>query len=257
MDGRGAAVRRRRRTRGAAFAADAAVTLRAVGETEAEHAGGFLGRLDPGERAEALRLGRPRRYQRGARMVVQGDLSDTVFLLLEGRVKVTSDTPDGREVVLSVLGPGDLLGEFEALDPLDRRRSAGNVALEPVDCRSIPATELVAFLESHPRLALVVLQEVVRRLRAADRRRSEAASLDTPHRLAQFLVELHDLHGRPAAEGTDIDVPLTQEELASVIAASRDAVVRALGSLRARGLVLTDRRRIVVRDVEGLRRYAG
>ena len=251
------AVRRACGPGSAASAADAAVTLREVGGTTIEHVGGFLGRLDPGGRSEVLQLGHQRRYRRGARIIVEGDRSDRVFVVLEGRVKVTNDTPEGREIVLSVLGPGNLVGEFEALDGTDDPRTASNVALEPVECRMIPAVEFLAFLEACPRRPMAVLQEIVHRLRAADRRRSAATSLDTGHRLAAFLLEMHDDHRRTGSEGTAIDVPLTQEELASLIAASRDSVVRALSWLRRQGLVTTERRRIVVRDLAGLRRYAG
>jgi len=76
----------------------------------------LLGRLEPADRAFLLRLGHPKRFRKGARIIVQGDHSDTVFLSLSGLVKVTLDTPDGREIVLAVLGAGELLGEFEVIE---------------------------------------------------------------------------------------------------------------------------------------------
>lgn len=80
----------------------------------------FLGMLDPADRAALLRLGGSKRFRAGARIIVQGDHSDTVFLVLSGLVKVALDTADGREIVLSVLGPGDLRGEFEVLEGVRR-----------------------------------------------------------------------------------------------------------------------------------------
>ena len=76
----------------------------------------FVGMLDPADRASLLRLGNPRHFRSGTRIIVQGDHSDTVFLVLSGLAKVTLDSPDGREMVLAVLGSGDLLGEFEVLE---------------------------------------------------------------------------------------------------------------------------------------------
>ena len=95
----------------------------------------------------------------------------------------------------------------------------------------------------------------IQKLKASGRRRVDSAALDAPHRLARYLVELSESGtDRSAAE---IDIPLTQEEVATLIATSRESVVRALASLRSRGLVTTARRRITIRDLDGLRQYRG
>lgn len=214
--------------------------------------GGFVERLDPKTRAELLGLGRIRRYRRGATLFMQGARDDTVCLLLEGRVKVTVDTSDGREVVLAVRGPGDLLGEFEAIEPDLGGRLASNVALERLECRVFTADDLRAFLVDHPEAALELLRLTIRVVSAADRRRVDATALDAPHRLARFLIERADSQPEP-----ELDIALTQEELASLIASSRESVVRALTALRARGFIETGRRRIAIRDLAGLRAFAG
>jgi CRP/FNR family transcriptional regulator, cyclic AMP receptor protein len=214
--------------------------------------GGFVALLDPDARAALLGLGRVRRYRRGATLVMQGARDDTVFVVLQGRVKVTLDTPDGHEIVLAVLGPGDLLGEFEAIEPELVSRNASNVALEPVECHVFGADDLRRFLVAHPAAALELLRLTIRKVRAADRRRVDATALDTSHRLAHYLVERADSQNEP-----ELDIALTQEELASHIASSRESVVRALAALRTRGLIETGRRQITIRDMEGLRAYAG
>lgn len=212
--------------------------------------------LDPEDRAAFVGVGRPRRYNRGATIVIQGDHSETVFVVVAGRVKISQVTPDGREIVLAVDGPGDLLGEFEAVDPESGPRGAANVALEPVECREITGEEFRGVLQSNPRIALVLLRWTIRRLKAADRRRIDATSLDTTHRLARFLLEIADNQAQADPPRVDIDIVLTQEELASSIAASRDTVVRAFTSLRALGFIATARRRITILDIDALRRYA-
>jgi CRP/FNR family cyclic AMP-dependent transcriptional regulator len=216
----------------------------------------FLGMLDPEDRGALIGVGRPRRYNRGATIVIQGDHSDTVFVVVAGSVKVTQVTLEGREIVLAVDGPGDLLGWFEAVDPDGGPRTAANVALEPVDCRELTGEDFRGLLRSNPRLALVLLRWTIRRLKEADRRRIDATSLDTTHRLARFLVELADNQAQADAPRVDIEILLTQEELASLIAASRDTVVRAITALRSRGFIDTARRRITILDVNALRHYA-
>jgi len=214
-----------------------------------------LGMLDPDDRAILIGAGRLRRYRPGAPIIVQGDHSDAVFLVLSGRVKVTVNTADGREILLAVNGPGDLLGEFEAIACGGGPRTAGNAALEAVECRAMTGQEFRDLLDASPSIPLVMLRCAIRRLQTADRRRVDAASFDTTHRLARLLLELADNLGQADPSQVDIDIPLTQEELASLIAASRDAVVRALTSLRSRHLIATARRRITILDLTALRQY--
>jgi CRP/FNR family transcriptional regulator, cyclic AMP receptor protein len=218
--------------------------------------GSFLDLLSDLDRSDLLSLGRPRAFRRGASIVVQGDHSDAVLVLLRGLVKVTLDTDDGHEILLSVLRPGDLIGEFEAVDHDDGPRTATNVALEAVDTRVMTGEDFRSYLESHPGAVLALLRGIIHRLRKADQRRIDSGSQDTVRRLAHLLAELADEHGRSTSAGIDIDIPLTQQELASLIASSRESIVRSLRSLRSRRLVTTGRRRITIRDLDGLRREA-
>ena len=218
--------------------------------------GTFLDLLSDLDRSDLLSLGRPRAFRRGASIVVQGDHSDVVLVLMRGLVKVALDTDDGHEIVLSVLRPGDLIGEFEAVDHDGGPRTASNVALGAVDTRVMTGEDFRCYLESHPGAALALLRAIIHRLRNADQRRIDSGSRDTVRRLAHLLAELADEHGRVTSAGIDIDIPLTQQELASLIASSRESIVRSLRSLRSRRLVTTARRRITIRDLAGLRREA-
>lgn len=247
---------RRRRTRFASFAAPGAYHRPVPGSDRLPSPDTVLGMLGPDDRAMLMGAGRLRRYRRGTPIMVQGDHGDTVFVVLAGRVKVTVNTAEGREILLTINGPGDLLGEFEAIEPGGGARHASNVAVDAVECRAVAGQEFRDLLASSPRISLVILRSAIRRLEAADRRRIDAASSDTTHRLARLLLELADDAGQPRPSRVEIDIPLTQEELASLIAASRDAVVRALTSLRSRQLIATARRRITILDVDALRHYA-
>src|SRR3990170_2148112 len=106
--------------------------------------------LDPDDRAILMGAGRLRRYRRGAHIISEGDHSDTLFVVLSGRVKITVNTADGREVMLAVDGPGGLLGFFEAIHRGGGPRTAGNVALEPVECRVVTGQEFRGLLDSSP-----------------------------------------------------------------------------------------------------------
>lgn len=197
-------------------------------------------------------LGRPRRYLRGAALCMEGDRSNSVLVIRTGRVKVVTTTAEGHELVLALRGPGSLVGELASFSLGDRRRSATLVALDPVTAQAIPNDDFVQFLEQHPRALLALTRTIIARLHDADRRRAEFGTYDTLGRLARVLGELAAESGPPTADGVQLDPPLAQHELAGLVGASRESVVRALTDLRRRGLVETGRRRLVVRDPGGL-----
>ncbi len=228
--------------------------------------GSFLGSLTADERTALGEIGHARSYRRGERMILEGDQNDVTYLVLEGRVRVFTGTPEGNEVTLCVRGPGDLIGEMGALDP-GGRRSASVVALEPVRCRVIAVRELQAFLEAHPHSTLALLRLVIGRLRGADRRRTEFGPYDATRRLARVLIEAADeassgagAHGgrrEGGAGGVQLGLALSQHELSGLIGASRESVARGMAELRRRGLVTTGRRSVTIRDADGLRAFAG
>ena len=212
---------------------------------------GFLGALSAPERDALQERASRRRHTRGAVLFHEQDESDRVVVVLSGRVKVSTVTDDGREVVLAFRGPGDLIGELSSIDR--RPRSATVSAVEPVEALTLAASEFRAFLHAHPRVALLLLEMLTRRLRDADRKRVEFAAHDTVGRVSARLVELAEAHGRPVGGGVEITLPLSQEELAGWTGASREAVGKALQLMRGLGWVATQRRRITVLDLEALR----
>jgi CRP/FNR family cyclic AMP-dependent transcriptional regulator len=217
--------------------------------------GEFMARLDPADRDALTARARTRRWPAGASLFLEGERSSTVVVIASGRVKVFSLTEDGEEVVLAVRGPGAVLGELSAVD--GRPRSASVAALEPVLAHVLQVEAFRDFLATHAAAAVALLQLVVDRLRDADRKRAEFAAYDTPARVAQRIVELAERFGEPDENGTRITVALSQDELAGWVGASREAVAKALRTLRERGQLTTGRRTMTVLDLDGLRRRAG
>ena len=211
----------------------------------------FLARLDEADRADLAARGRHRRWPAGASLFLEGDRATTVVVVVTGRVKVFSLTEQGEEVVLAVRGPGALLGELTAVDGTERGTSVS--ALEPVVALVVPAPAFVTFLHDRPAAAMVLLRLVTSRLRDADRKRVEFGAYDIAARVAGRLVELADRFGEAVPDGVRISVPLSQDELAGWVGASREAVAKALRVLRDRGLVTTGRRTMTVLDLDGLR----
>lgn len=222
--------------------------------TETQRIEGFGAALSPAEHEDLLTRGARRSFRRGSFLMTEGEASDHVIVLLSGRAKVSSYTAEGREVVLAVRGPGDLLGELSAFDGEPRLATVS--ALEAVDALIVPSDRFTAFLEDHPRLAILLLEMMTRRLRDSDRKRVEFGAYDTPGRVARRLVELVERYGEQEGDGMRITLSLTQDELAGWTGASREAVSKALREFRDRGWLTTGRRSIVVTDVDALRSRA-
>jgi CRP-like cAMP-binding protein len=214
---------------------------------------GFGATVTSDEYKDLITRGVRRPFRRGAFLMTEGEASDHVIVLISGRAKVSSYTQDGKEVVLAVRGPGELLGELSAVD--GNPRSATVSALEPIEALIVRSEQFVEFLTDHPRLAIQLLQSTIRRLRDSDRKRIEFGAYDTPARVARRLLELVDRYGEAEAEDRSvrISLSLTQDELAGWTGSSREAVSKALREFRDRGWITTGRRAIVVLDVEGLR----
>ena len=213
----------------------------------------FLASLSSDEHDALRARGVVRSFPRGVALFHERQASDRVLVLLGGCVKLSCLSDEGKEVVLAIRGPGDVLGELSAID--GEPRSATATALEEVEALAVPVNDFRRFLEEHPRAALALLAMVSRRLRDADRKRVEFAAEDTMTRVAARIVELSVRFGDEAAQGLEIDLPISQEELAGWTGCSRDSVVKALQAMRGLGWIETQRRRIVVRDVEALRRH--
>jgi CRP/FNR family transcriptional regulator, cyclic AMP receptor protein len=214
----------------------------------------FLGLLTPEETRALHARGGTRRFRRGAVMLREGEEATRVLVLLEGRAKAVTFTEESKEVVLGFMGPGDLLGEVAAIQ--ERPRSATVVALEPVTALALATADFWALLEEHPHVWIAVHKVVIGRLRLADLQRKEYSGSNTVGRVARRLLELSDRHGRDEGDGVTITLPISQEELAGWTGASREAVAKALRTLRELGWIETGRRSIAVRDRESLRRFA-
>jgi CRP/FNR family transcriptional regulator, cyclic AMP receptor protein len=215
---------------------------------------GFFGALEPDSAAALRAAGVVRQFGRGIALFHERQAADRVFVLLVGTVKLISISEDGKEVLLALRGPGDLLGELGAVD--GEPRSATAIALVAVEALVVPVADFSAFLEQRPKAALLILEMVVRRLRDADRKRVEFAAQDSMSRVAARIVEMCDRFGDERDGSIHLDLPISQEELAGWTGCSRDSVVKALQAMRGLGWLETDRRRITVHDLAALRKHA-
>jgi CRP/FNR family cyclic AMP-dependent transcriptional regulator len=213
---------------------------------------GFLGDLDPADREAFRTLARSRHFRTGSTLMYAGQAGTEVMVLVAGRVKVTYLTEDGREVILDFRGPGELLGEMAVVDGTPRSNSVQ--AVEAVEALVMSAADFRSLVASRPTMASQLLRNTLQRFRDSDRKLIEFGASHTVGRVAARLLEMVERFGTQTESRYVIDLPITQEELAGWTGASREAVAKALHSLREGGLITTERRRFTVLDLAGLER---
>ncbi|WP_298806387.1 Crp/Fnr family transcriptional regulator [uncultured Pseudokineococcus sp.] len=192
---------------------------------------------------------------RGAVLFREGDAGDRLYVIVSGTVKLGRRAADGRENLLAVLGPSEMLGELSLFDPGPRTATATAVA--PVVLAGLGPEELDSWLSGRPEVARHLLRALAQRLRRTNDAVADLVFTDVPGRVAGALVDLADRFGQPAADGS-VRVPhgLTQEEIAQLVGASRETVNKALADFSGRGWLRPEARAVVLVDVERLRRRA-
>jgi CRP/FNR family cyclic AMP-dependent transcriptional regulator len=208
--------------------------------------GTFLGMLSESTRGELLRLGTSRQYLPDNILMLEGDKTTEVMVLIEGWVKVVGSTEDGGQALLSLRVGGDIVGEQSALD--DIPRSATIVSASMTTAQVISQRDFLEALRRWPDAAVAVGRALSSELRWATRRRVDFGNLPVVARLARVLCELGRRNGRQTPTGIELQYTLTQPELAAMVGASEPAIHRALRQLREEGVVHTGYRHVVIAD---------
>ncbi len=214
-----------------------------------------FGALLGDELAALVRLGTLARYPAGRTIFAKGDPGDSLMVVLEGRVRIGSQAPDGREIVLNFIEPGQLLGEIALLDGKPRTMSA--TALGPVQVFLLRRDAMLAFLEEKPSVAIRLIGVLCQKLRRTTEMFEEKMLLGTAPRVARGLLRLAAEHGRRTGEGLLIDLKLSQSELGAFVGLSRENVNRQLGAWRDGGILSVRDGRILIHVPGDLEILAG
>jgi len=214
----------------------------------------FLADLSATEVKDLATSLRRRRFRRNEVIFHKDDPGNCLYVLLSGSVKVFLRSEDGREVILTLLGPGDYVGELALLD--GEPRSADAVALEPTEVLVLPRDVFLRFIENNSGAALRLLaaftRQYVRRLTDTVH---DAAFLDVPARLARILVQLLESRGGAEDDGGR-PLRVTQNDLAAMVGATRESINKWLGYYERQGWVKRERGSVVVLNAEALVKQA-
>jgi CRP-like cAMP-binding protein len=211
--------------------------------------------MKPGELDEILKLSSEKRWPRGATIFQKGDEGSSMMAVLGGRVRVSAVSSDGREITLNVISPGEIFGEIALLD--GKPRSADATAIEETTLLVVERRQFLPVLRQNDDLYLRLLAVLCDRLRRTSLALEGLALFDLPARLARLLLKLAEDYGRTCADGTRIDMKLSQRDLSTLVAASRESVNKQLRIWREDGVVTTDGGYLVLRRPAELQALVG
>jgi len=179
---------------------------------------------------------------RGSVIMAEGDRVDSLYIVVSGRLKVMMGEADGKEVILGIIGPGEIFGEMGLID--DGPRSASVIAIEPCELLVVTKRLFKKCLVENSEVAMAVLRVVVRRLREADRKMGSLAMLDVYGRVARLLLDLsEDVNGQKV-----VTKRLTKQDIGRMIGASREMVTKVMKDLEMSGYFEVRGSTIVLRD---------
>ena len=180
-------------------------------------------------------------------ILLEDEEGDTLFIILKGKVKVTTFSEGGKEVIFSILSEGDFFGDMSLLD--GKPRSATVISIEDSELRLIRRIDFKKLVEMHPGIALKLLEELTSRLRKADERIESLALLDVTGRIAGILLQLANDHGeRIGSVSLIIRSRPTHQELANMAGTTRETVTRVLKQLETRKYPSTNGKDITILD---------
>jgi CRP/FNR family transcriptional regulator/CRP/FNR family cyclic AMP-dependent transcriptional regulator len=185
-----------------------------------------------------------RNYQRGATIIRQDEPGSMLYIIVNGHVKITSVSSEGEELILALLTDNDFFGELSLLD--GQPHSASATAMETTQVMTLNRDEFLEVIAKNPEMVNNILVVLSNRLRRTNTMFEDAVFLQLPARLSKRLLELGEQHGLKTDSGLEIELRLTQQDLANFLGASRVAINRLLRQLQDSGLISINRKHITI-----------
>ncbi len=216
-------------------------------------AGIFQG-VSPDAVAALVRQLEPVTFRRGEVVFAEGEPGDTLYIITAGKVKIGRKSVDGRESLITLMGPSDMFGELAIFDPGPRTSSV--TALTEVKTVVMSRTVLRSWIADRPEIAEQLLRVLARRLRRTNDNLSDLIFTDVPGRVAKQLLYLAQRFGSRDGTALRVDHELTQEEIAQLVGSSRETVNKALSDFAQRGWIRVQGRSILIDNAERLAKRA-
>jgi CRP-like cAMP-binding protein len=190
-----------------------------------------------------------------AELFHKGDEGAQVYIVIRGKLKALTTSDDGDDVVFSILGPGEVLGEIALLGATPR--TATVTAIDASELLIIDRRDFLSFLQSHPDVAIKLLDVLAQRMKRVSELVEDTLFLNLPLRLAKKLISLSQAYGQPHAQGLRLDLKLSQEEWGDLVGTTRESINKQLRAWTEEGLITVDHGYIIIHDRSELEKLAG
>ncbi|MBI5806948.1 MAG: Crp/Fnr family transcriptional regulator [Ignavibacteriales bacterium] len=194
------------------------------------------------------KVGQRKKFNKGEIILLEDDAGTALFIIINGKVKVSRSSNDGKEVILTILNADDFFGEMAILD--GQKRSATVSAIEPSEVFVIQRDDFINLLYAHPEITIALLQELTRRLRNADMKIKSLSLKDAEGKVATVILQIADDIGKIKHGKVEIEKLPLQQDLANMAGTSRETISRTLHSFAKKGLVEMDGNKLIITDYE-------
>lgn len=192
--------------------------------------------------------------RRGESLFHEGDSGDNLFIIVDGKIKLGHASDDGRENLIAILGPREIIGELSLFDL--GKRSTSAIAVAPTTLLSLSHEDLMGFIDTNPDMAKHMLRQLAQRLRRTNELMADLVFADVPGRVAKALLDLASRFGERTQEGVYVAHDLTQEEIAHLVGASRETVNKSLADFVSRGWIRLEGRAVTLIEIGRLEKRA-
>lgn len=193
---------------------------------------------------------RIKKFSKGASIYLPSDIADGTFLLAEGRVRIGSTTPDGKQCILGFVEPGEIFGELSLVDSGSREERAEAAVASTLIV--LPSDHVRTLMEHSANLSLGVSKLIGLRRKRVERRLRSLLFRNNRDRLTHLLVELAEQYGNATANGIELGIRLSHQDLASIIGATRETVTTLLGEMQSEGILTIKRQRLIITNLPAL-----
>ncbi len=210
----------------------------------------LLGKLNEHEVDALLRYSRVERYPAGEEIFAKGSPGNSLMIVLRGRVRISSISLAGREIVLNIIDVGEIVGEIATLD--GGERSGDAVAIDDCELLVLNRRDFMPFLENHVDICLILIKILCKRLRRTSEQVEDLSFRHLEGRIAKALLQLSQRSGRPEVEGRLLELHLSQSELGNIVNCSRESVNKQLQAWQKAGFIDLAKGSIVIHDPAAL-----
>jgi len=200
---------------------------------------------------EIVKLAVRQVYKKDNMILIEEEIGSTMFIILDGRVKISRISDDGREVILSILSEGDFFGEMSILD--GQNRSANVVTLDDSKIMVIRREDFLQMLHDYPQIAINLLKELAGRLRRSDAQIKSLSLQNATGKVASTLLRIADDSGKIHLGQVEIPRLPPQQDLANMAGTSRETISRVLKALTKQGYLKKEGSRLIIKDYESFR----